>query len=124
MKIILLDTNFLLVPFRFKIDIFSEFERIIDEKIDLIVLDVCLNELKKITKEIEFNSIIEMLKRKNVKVIELEKGGKKDIDKIIIEFAKEKNCVIATNDKSLRKMAKKNGLNTIFLRKKKFLEIE
>jgi rRNA-processing protein FCF1 len=124
MKVILLDTNFLLVPFRFRVDIFSEFERIIDENISIIVLDVCLNELKKITKEIEFNSIIEMLKRKNVEIIELEKKGKKDIDKIIIEFAKEKNCVIATNDKSLRKMAKKNGLNTIFLRKKKFLEIE
>ena len=122
MKNILLDTNFLLLPFRFKVDIFSEFERIIDEEINVIVLSVCLKELKKIVNKIEFNSIIEILKKRNVKIIEIEKG-KKDIDSLIIEFAKKENCIIATNDKSLRKIAKKIGLNTIFLRKKRFLEM-
>ncbi|MCW1296984.1 MAG: nucleotide-binding protein [Candidatus Parvarchaeota archaeon] len=122
MEHVLLDTNFLLVPFRFKVDIFSEFERIIDKEFDLWILDVCLKELKKITKEIEFKSIMELIKKKGVKIKET-KEKIRNIDDLIIKFARENNCIIATNDKSLRKTAMGEGLHVIYLRKKKFLEI-
>ncbi|ENO12016.1 hypothetical protein MBGDC06_00279, partial [Thermoplasmatales archaeon SCGC AB-539-C06] len=48
MKKIILDTNFLLIPAQFKVDIFDEIDRIILEKYQLFVLDKTIDELKKI----------------------------------------------------------------------------
>ena len=45
---ILLDTNFLVLPFELKVDIFSEFERIIDEPFKVYTLSTCLGEVKKV----------------------------------------------------------------------------
>ena len=46
MKKILLDTNFLLIPSQFKVDIFSELERICIFNYKLYVLDKTVDELK------------------------------------------------------------------------------
>ena len=45
MKVIL-DTNFFMVPEKFKIDVFGELDRIIDEKYELITIDSVINELE------------------------------------------------------------------------------
>ena len=46
MKKIILDTNFLLIPAQFKVDIFDEIDRIMIEKYQLFVLDKTIDELK------------------------------------------------------------------------------
>ena len=60
MKKIMLDTNFLLIPFQFKVDIFSEIERICNFNYKLCIFEQSLEELNKfcealisIRKEIE-----------------------------------------------------------------------
>src|SRR3989338_2216273 len=45
---IVLDTNFLLIPGQFKVDIFRELERIIDAPYRLVVLDATIDELKEL----------------------------------------------------------------------------
>ena len=45
---ILLDTNFLLIPAEFRVDIFSELERLMDRKYKLYILDKTIAELKNI----------------------------------------------------------------------------
>ena len=55
MKKIILDTNFLLIPSQFNVDIFTEIDRICLFKYKLCVLDETINEL---------NSIIEKQKGK------------------------------------------------------------
>ena len=49
MKKIILDTNILLIPYTQKVDIFSEFDRILDEPYNLFIIDQTVDELKKIT---------------------------------------------------------------------------
>ena len=56
MKQIILDTNFLLVPFTLKIDIFTEIERIIHEPYEICIINKTIDEL---------NSIIENQKGKH-----------------------------------------------------------
>ena len=50
-KKIILDTNFLLVPFQFNVDIFSEIERICDFQYSIFILDTTVDELKKVMAE-------------------------------------------------------------------------
>ena len=45
MKKIILDTNFLLIPAQFNVDIFSEIERICDFQYQLCIVDKTLSEL-------------------------------------------------------------------------------
>jgi len=44
-------------------------------------------------------------------------------DDAILEYALKNNCILATNDKELKKKAIKKGLPIIYLRKKRILEI-
>ena len=48
MKTIILDTNFLMIPYKFKVDIFTEVDRLLTEEYSLNILDKTLDELKKI----------------------------------------------------------------------------
>ncbi len=50
-KIIILDTNFLLIPAQFKVDIFSEVERICNFRYQLVIIDKTLEELEDIVSE-------------------------------------------------------------------------
>lgn len=112
---ILLDANFLLIPFQFKVDIFSEIERIVDVNYELVTLKSCLNELKSLK---EYKPMLKLAKEKNIKIIE---NINKPVDKEIIKYAVENQALVATQDKELKRKLKKEGINTITLRKKKFL---
>jgi len=113
---IILDTNFVGIPFEFKVDIYSELERIIDEKYELFFPDICLNELKKL----KFGEVAkDLMLKKGVKILPLEKKG--SVDETLINFAKENGYAIATQDKELRKKALKYNIPIIILRSKSHL---
>ncbi len=44
------DTNFLLIPGQFKVDIFAEFERIMDKPFEIIIIEPVYQELLKLSK--------------------------------------------------------------------------
>ena len=121
MKIIL-DTNFLLVPMQFKVDIFSEIERIVHEKYELYVLDKTVEELKKLSenrnKKVKDRDAaklaIKLAVAKGVKTINT--ISDKYADDLIVEIA-DKNTVIATNDVDLRRRVRNKGAKTILMRK-------
>ena len=124
-KKIILDTNFLLIPGEYGVDIFSEIERIADFKYKLYVMDNTIKELEKLIdrygqkKEgmrVKLGYI--MLKQKNLKTI---KGSKEHVDDSIVEYASNNpdKVIVATQDKDLIKRLK--GIRTIRLRQKKYL---
>lgn len=118
MKKIILDTNFVTIPFDFKVDIYEEINRLIDEKYELVFSNVCLNELKKLDKG---KPSLELMKKKNVNFVTTPE--KRKVDDSIIEYAKENNAIIATQDAELKKKALKESLAIITLRKKQYLII-
>lgn len=124
MKKIILDTNILMVPGKFKVDIFEEIDRIINDEYKLFTLDSVVDELKRLSKKKSKSANIaklglELLKSKNIDIIDVGKGS---VDKQILDMS-DKDTIVATNDTELKKRLKKKGIKTIYLRKLSQLEL-
>lgn len=122
MKKIIIDTNFLLIPFQFRIDIFSEIDRIVDFKYELFIVDKTIDELKKIIKEQKGKNKeaakIALALIKNKRIRKLKTDEELDVDSLLL---KQKEAIIATQDVILKRRLKKNKIKTITLRQKKYL---
>lgn len=125
-KIIILDTNFLLIPIEFKVDIFSEIDRICHFNYRLCIFEQSINELKNIIeKQKGINKraakfALKLIKLKNLEVIKCEQ---KDVDSLILECI-DKNTLVATQDSILKKELIKKGASLIILRNKSYLELK
>lgn len=125
MKKVILDTNFLLVPMQFKVDIFSEFDRICHFNYKLFIFDESIGELKNIIKKqpqkhkkaAEF--ALKLIRLKNIEIIE---SDEKDVDSLILENL-DKDTIVATQDIELKKEILKKGASVIILRQKKYLQL-
>lgn len=126
-KKVILDTNFLMIPGQFKVDIFEEIKRISDFNYKLFIFEQSLNELDKIlktgnTRDKTAARIAKILvKQKEINILPGEPD--KNIDEQILEFATNNTCVIATLDAALLKRVRNANHKTIFilLRNKKYL---
>jgi rRNA-processing protein FCF1 len=124
LKKIILDTNFLLIPAQFRVDIFSEIERIADFNYDLCVLDKTIDELKKIMDEQEGKNkaaaklALDLVKIKKLKILKTEEGYVDDL------LQEQKEAIIATADQELIRKLKDKGIKIIRLRQKKYLKLE
>ncbi|MCX6709599.1 MAG: hypothetical protein NTV63_01425 [Candidatus Woesearchaeota archaeon] len=132
---ILLDTNFLMIPIQFRVDIFTELQRLLNCKYELFTLDLNVEELKFAAK----NGSMADKKAAKVALLLIEKKGVSilktkrflnraenphDVDSCIVEYAKE-GYSVATQDKGLRDRIKAcfpfASQPIIVLRKKKYL---
>ena len=125
---VILDTNFLLLPFELNIDILREFERILEINFEPIVLDEVFKELDNLQEKnkgkilVNIKNALEFSKRfRKVKFI-LEKNEK--VDDLIIRYALKNSSIVATNDKLLKKRLREKNIPIIFTRKKKYLKLE
>ncbi len=127
MKKILLDTNFLLIPYQFKVDIFTQIDRISMFKYKLFVLDKTIEELKKIVEEQKGKNkeaakiALKLISIKNIGVIKT-KSDKKT-DDIILDIASKDDFIVATQDKDLKRRLINQGISIVILRQKKKLAI-
>ena len=125
MKRIIIDTNFLMIPLRFRVDIFSEFNSICDFNYKLYAFEQSINELKGIIKNqqgkhkkaAEF--ALKLIKLKNIKII---KSIQEDVDKLILSNL-TKDTIIATQDIELKKELLQKGASVIILRQRKYLQL-
>ncbi|MEM3374517.1 MAG: hypothetical protein QXE31_04825 [Candidatus Woesearchaeota archaeon] len=145
-KTIILDTNFLLIPFTLKVDIFSEIDKILNFPYEFVVLEQTIEELKKIIKNKEekgknkqaakmaLKLISQKIEKKELKKVNFinpkQKTLYKDInskdvivDDIILEYI-DKNTIVATQDKNLKKKLLNKGITTIYLKNKKIMEMQ
>lgn len=122
---IILDTNFLMAIAQFKIDIFSEIERIADFRYNIYILDKTIDELKNIIKTQKGKNkraaslALQLIKVKKVKKLKTKQGK---TDDLIVDIA-DKDTLVATQDKNLRKRLKPRKTGIIGIRQKKFLNI-
>ena len=123
---LILDTNFFFIPFELNIDIFSEFNRIIDKKYEAIILNCVYLELLKLKKsgKVKKNIDAAIQFTEKCKKIPFYKQENEEVDDSIIRYAKNNPSIVATNDKLLRKKLKKQNIPIIFVRKKKYLKLE
>ena len=136
MQKILIDTNFLLIPAAFNVDIFSEFNRLFPIN-TLFILDKSTSELKNIElkqkgKYRQQAKIgLQMLKKYRINIIKTEKHINAykstskilSVDDLIVDFAIKGNYIVATQDKEIKAKLKKHNKKSIILRQKKYLII-
>ena len=112
----LLDANFLMIPGKFKVDVFSELERF--GRPELYTLDLVVKELEKM----HANLALIFIKKKKIKILKTKSKNVKNTDKEIIRIAKEKGVVVCTQDKKLILKLKKENVAIVSLRQRKYLE--
>lgn len=124
MRYVLLDANFLMSIEEFKIDIFSELNRLLDFKYSLVTLKPVVNELKRMAKGKGRKGRAARVSLDLLGKIRVIDTKIQEADKAILEFAKEKNAFVCTNDRKLRKELKEIGIKVIYLRGKNHLKID
>ena len=138
---VIIDSNFILLPFQFKIDYLTEITQQLGIKTEFFIFKQILNELEakkkreggkiKFRKQLEAGLLyLENFKDKfNLNFNNSLKRDNETTDDFLlrkcIDLKKEtRHLFLATNDSELRKRAKNSGLNVIFMRQKKFLSFE
>ena len=125
MKKIIIDTNFLMIPWQFKVDIFSEFDRICSFNYEMFIFLQSINELKNIAEKQSGKNkkaalfALKLISLKNIKVI---KSDENDVDKLILKSIRD-DTIIATQDMQLKKELLEKGASVIILRQKKYLKL-
>ncbi len=122
---ILLDTNFLMVPAVFGVDIFSEIDRCCTFKYALAVISPSLVELERLARENRTRAAatlaLRFIKAKHINI--LPTAVKHTDDALVAYVRQHKECIIATQDKKLRERLKKAGVSVMVLRQKKYVKV-
>lgn len=125
MKKIILDTNFLLIPLQFRVDIFSELNRICNFNYKIFIFEQSISELKNIMEKQKGKDkkaaqfALKLVKLKNIGII---KSGENDVDGLILDYASD-DTIVATQDIRLKKQLLEKGASVIILRQKKYLQL-
>ncbi len=132
-KTVLLDTNFLLIPAQFKVDIFAELQRLCDFNYEVAVLAATVDELSGIISSKAVSAKdrraarlgLQLIKAKAVNVVKADRKVFKSTDKAILGFAMQGkgSVVVATQDRLLREKLKSAGVAVIMMREKQYLTL-
>ncbi len=131
MKNIIIDTNFLVSAIRFKIDILSELQRICDFKYTVCIVEGTIDELEKLAEtgkpkdKIAARISLELIRNKKINIIKTSPKNKrvKNVDILILNWIKEGNFIVATQDKELKREIRKKGDPIIVLRQKGYFKL-
>ncbi|MBS7614151.1 nucleotide-binding protein [Candidatus Bathyarchaeota archaeon] len=124
---VILDSNFLLVPFQFKIDIFSELERLLG-KAEPVVLSTTITELEGLARsgssKVAKQALAALELAKKCAEWYVETFLNESCDDVVLRFAELEGCVVATNDAVLRRRLRKAKVPAVYVRQRSHLEID
>ena len=136
---VILDSNFLMIPFQFNLDVFQEIEYLLQKKVDFIVPSAVKSELTGISARggegaAEASLALQLASR--CRVVEVTLDENETVDDAIIKSSQKLGAVVATTDIELKKRlrnptasgtlegARLHPVPVIFMRDKSKLEIE
>jgi len=124
---VVIDTNFLLIPVKFHIDIFSEISRLLCNcgNYELVIMGGTLKELENLK---EGKVALEILnsQKQRYKISIYEPKYECKVDDSILKFALEENenCIICTNDRDLKRTLRKHNIPIITLKHNSKIDFE
>jgi rRNA-processing protein FCF1 len=125
---VLLDTNFLMLPIRFGVDIQSEFGRVLEVSFTTATTPGVVDELKRLRTQVKPNKVKEidfaLTLAEDVEKIDDVLRPQEDVDDQLLRLAELSGCIVATTDTELRKRLRKRGLPVLFLRQSRYLAID
>jgi len=124
---VILDSNFLMIPFQFNIDIFQEIEYLLQKKVDFVVPSAVKSELTGISARggegaAEASLALQLASRCRVVDVTLE--PKETVDDAIVKASQKLGAVVATTDIDLKKRLRDIKVPVVYLREKSKLEVE
>jgi rRNA-processing protein FCF1 len=118
---VILDTNFLFLPFRFKIDVLRELDYLVEASHRFVVSSMTLKELKKIGKRVGKDG---MAARLALKLVEANRGridvieSAEHVDDWIVAYSSENRAIVCTNDSELRRRLRAHDIKVITMKSK------
>jgi rRNA-processing protein FCF1 len=118
---VVLDTNFLLVPFRFKIDILRELDYLVEVSHRYVISSKTLKELRKVGKAIGKDG---MAARLALKLVQANAGrieiieSTEHVDDWIAGYARANRAIVCTNDSALRRRLRALDIKVVTLKSK------
>lgn len=124
---ILFDTNFLMIPLRFGVDVFEEAERVFNQLPEYYVTRSVLREIRllkqgaspSLAKELCFAEKL----AERCSVLEVEAEDAETVDESILRTAIGKRMIVGTTDAELRKRLREAGVKVLVLRQRRYLEL-
>ena len=123
-KIVILDSNAVMMLFEFSIDFYAELTRLIG-KYHLVIPTPVIEELKLLSQKGDgktarkARACLQLVKNIEIKAVE-----DTQVDDAVFALAQQLNGIVVTNDKNLRRKFKEHHLSVIFLRGKHILSLE
>ncbi len=125
---VILDSSFLFIPSQFKIDIFEELAKVLDRRIEPIILSPTYKELQKIAKsestKLCRQAALALKFAQECRKIDVEKDDAESHDSVIVRVASEMDYCVATNDRALRRRLRRINVPVIYLRQKSRLAVD
>jgi len=125
---VILDSNFLFIPSRFRIHIFDELENILSQRVDLVLLSSTYEEIRRIAEKgsqrTRQQASLALKLAEKCRIVRAERGLEETCDDVIVRIAEEWRSPVATNDEVLRRRLRNINVPVIYLRQKSRLEME
>jgi uncharacterized protein len=124
---VILDSNFLMVPFQFNLDVFQEIEFLLQKKVDFIVPSAVKSELTALSTRggegaAEASLALQLASR--CRVVEVTLETNETVDDAIVKASQKLGAVVATNDIELKNRLKLLKVPVVYLRDKSKLEVD
>ncbi|MEM3769927.1 MAG: DNA-binding protein [Candidatus Bathyarchaeia archaeon] len=127
MKVIL-DSNALFVPLKFKIDIFEELRNLLKRNVEFVLLSPIKRELETLAEKgspkTRKEAAYALGLAEKCKLVDLGETCDGSPDDAIVKVASEWQSPVFTNDRALRKRLRDINVPVIYVRQKSQLEIE
>jgi len=118
---LLLDANFLVLPFQFNLSLADEFERLVGAKYSLYTLERTYHEARDLDDGRYSSLVRELIDVMDISLINTEASV--TVDEQLVTYAQD-GFVVCTNDRELREQLRDERLPCIFLRQRNHLEAE
>lgn len=120
-KILVLDTNFLLIPYQYTVDIFTQLDELVPGAKKVVARPV-LDELEDLAggkgkQAAAARFALLLLSRQKWEMIETDLPA----DRWILEYARQHRAIVCTNDRALRQRIKRLPRRCIVLKKRNWI---
>ena len=119
---VIVDTNALILSAKFRVDLFSELNGLGYDQV--LVPKAIVRELMGLSKDLkglEKKAVnLSLLFLERCEIVEIDGNA----DEIILKLAKQRDAAVFTNDKELKRKLKKEGIDVIILRQKRYLSLD